>query len=494
MHGRDGGARGAPIGFEPGPPLTGVLRAPGSKSLAQRYILAASLAHGSTRLGGLPAGDDVAATLALVRAAGVQVDAAGGPGAVRIAGRPPGGLASGWLAVDVRERGAPAPPIREHGEHAEHGEHGQYNAGESGTLARFASALLALCARPGAVARLGGAGTLLARRSPALFRALSDAGAGVAFEGLPGGWPVRLTAIGPPSWLDLVDPTSSQEASALALALAAYPGQSTLRITGELPSAPYFSMTLAVLERFGAVVREPRAPDPGTARTLKIALKGPLEAPRDPLTVEPDASSAAIALVAACISGGEVRASGFSAGGAARPLQGDVRIVDHLAAFGCAARMEAGMLIAGGTPRRPAELDLRGEPDLAPPLAALAAARALVAPAGERPTRLFGLHTLPGKESSRIEVLARGIAALGLHVHTTSASLEIGPAQGAADRVDRVDLDAAGDHRMVFAFALLGLARRGIRVVDSAPIAKSWGTFFHDLERLGAHVARRDGV
>ena len=65
-------------------------------------------------------------------------------------------------------------------------------------------------------------GTLAKRKSPALFDALRTSG--VRFEALdgatPGGWPVRMHPIGPPSSVTIVDPSSSQEVSALALALS----------------------------------------------------------------------------------------------------------------------------------------------------------------------------------------------------------------------------------------------------------------------------------
>ena len=74
-----------------------------------------------------------------------------------------------------------------------------------------------------------------------------------------------------------------------------------------MPSRPYLEMTLGVLRDFGARIErververaasgEPRA----EAETLRI--RGPLVAPADPWTVEPDASSAAVAL-AVCDAG-----------------------------------------------------------------------------------------------------------------------------------------------------------------------------------------------
>ena len=54
-----------------------------------------------------------------------------------------------------------------------------------------------------------------------------------------------------------------------------------------------------------------------------------------------------------------------------------------------------------------------------------------------------------------------------------------------------VELSGQGDHRMVFAFALLSLVRPGIAVSGAEAAAKSWPGFVSELERLGA--IRREG-
>jgi 3-phosphoshikimate 1-carboxyvinyltransferase len=164
----------------------------------------------------------------------------------------------------------------------------------------------------------------------------------------------------------------------------------------------------------------------------------------------------------------------------ARSLQGDVRIAEHLRAFGVVATFQGGVLACRGRATRGARVDLAGEPDLAPPLAAVAAAVALgVGEASE----LVGLGTLPGKESSRIAVLAEGLEQIGVRARAGSASLSIAP--GARTEGEHV-LDPRGDHRMAFAFALLGLVVPSVRVRDPDCVAKSWPGFWEEMERLGA--------
>lgn len=377
--------------------IEGRLRVPGSKSIAQRAIVCAALAEGRTEIAGLPDGDDVRA------------------------------------AERVRIRGADVLSV-----------------GESGTLARFVTAAVALCGEAGRPCEIRGEGSLLARRSPALFAALREAGAEIECLGIEDGWPVRVRPGPPVRRIVLRSPSSSQEVSALWIALAARPGTSSLEVEGAVPSRSYLELTRRVLLEFGA-------------RVEGATISGPLRAPERTFHVEPDASSAAVLLAAGCLTGGRVEIEGLAADSA----QPDARIFEHLARFG------RGMSV---------DVDLSDTPDLAPVLAAVAAGAARFAGAS---SRLAGLGTLPGKESSRIQVLARGLAQCGFSARAGPDFLEIGP--GAPARGEVV-LDPRGDHRMAFAFALLGLVQEGVLVLDPGCVSKSWPGFWEDLARCGARV------
>jgi 3-phosphoshikimate 1-carboxyvinyltransferase len=430
-------------GLRPGPPLEGALRTPGSKSLAQRALVCALLARGRTTLAGLPAGSDVRAALELAAACGAQVLETAEQ-SVRIEG--------------TAGSGGPDPK-------------GRVDVGESATLGRSSLAALACNARPGTRVELVAQGSLQRRSSPALIAALERGGVEFASRT----WPWVCTAAAPRSEYTLETPSSSQELSALLIALAAHPGRRSVRVRGNLPSRPYVEMTCAVLAAFGAAGSG--ADDAGGSLWH---VEGPLRAPRERWTLEPDASSAAVALAAGCLSGGSVLALGLEEDS----LQGDVRIAQHLEAFGCKVEWCPDGLRAGAWPRRAAELDLSGEPDLAPVLAVVAAAAALDGGTTERWSRLGGLGTLPGKESARSEVLAAGLTQAGWRCELLDQALRIGPRSSHDDAP--VLLDAQGDHRMAFAFALLGLLRPGVQVAGAQSVAKSWPGFWDDMHALGA--------
>ncbi len=434
------------MGFEPGTALQGEACVQGSKSIALRALVAAALADGRTVIEGLPDGEDVRAGIELARALRARVEA----------------LGLGSIAVQAHERRGPWPETLE--------------VGESGTLARFATALAGFGLGPPRV-MVGGRGTLLARKSEPLLSALERAGATPRPLGPSGSWPLEIGGASVPAEIELVDPISSQEISALLIAASACPHHPRLVVRGTIPSRPYLGITIGVLQRFGARVDERRL----DSDEVEFQTEGALRAPPEQLAIEPDASLAAIALAAACLSRGEIRVRGF----ATDSFQGDLWIAEHLCAFGCDARREGDAIVAGGSPTRGASVDLEDTPDLAPVLAAVAAGAAQAS--GEW-SELTGLDTLSRKESARVAVLAEGLGRAGWRVEGGTSSLRIGPPRSA--RAGTAVLDPHGDHRMAFAFALLGLLRPGIRVSNPGCVAKTWPSFWEDFEALGVRVER----
>ncbi len=438
------------LGLAPGPELQGSARVPASKSIAQRALVLAALSEGTTRLAALPDAQDVLAARTLIGSVGARIEVLA-PAALAVRGVPPGPH-RGWISDAALA------------------------LGESGTLARLATAAAALTGRTGREIELVPAGSLARRSSAPLFRALRAAGVRTT-PGESIGWPVRVAPIGPPSELELLDPVSSQEASALLIALSAWPDEIVLRVEGTVPSRPYLELTCATLASFR--VRVERTRDGALERFL---VRGPLVAPAEPITIEPDASAAAVALAAGCLSGGALEVRGLGA----RSHQGDLRIVEYLSRFGCEAKAGDDRLRARGFPAREVLVDLSGEPDLAPVLAAVAAAHAWRGGAG---SLLTGLGTLPRKESSRIDVLAHGFEAAGIACEPGPDFLRVGPRH--TGEVREVVLDPQGDHRMAFAFALLGLVRPGVLVRGAGCVRKSWPKFWGEMERLGARVEVR---
>lgn len=463
----------APRGLAPEMRVEGRIAVPGSKSVAQRALLLAALGPGGSRLRGVFEGADVEHMLGTLGALGL------GP---------------------ERERDELVWPQRSGLDRERQPAGSTIAVGESGTAARLWTALAGLgCLGPGPWT-VESEGSLSRRRSSALLNCLGGAGVGLVprnpdrgdfplevrppARGSSASQPDQDSRRGP---LVLRSPGSSQEVTGLLLgmALGGHPGP--LEVHGEIPSRPYVGITGDVLRRFGVRLAEtgPGAdPDDGEGSgAARFRCQGPLRAHAAPLAIEPDASAAAVALAAGCLSGGRVQVAGLFADAA----QGDVAIAGHLAAFGCRSGFDGQGMWAEGEPQRGARLDLTGEPDLAPVLAAVGAAAALL---GRGPTELTGLGTLAGKESDRVQVLAAGLRATGFEVEADASTLRIARGASAQDAGAPVRvLDPHGDHRMAFAFGLLGLVVPGVRVSNPDCVSKSWPRFWTSLGNAGEKPA-----
>ncbi|MFT7541777.1 MAG: 3-phosphoshikimate 1-carboxyvinyltransferase, partial [Gammaproteobacteria bacterium] len=293
--------------------------------------------------------------------------------------------------------------------------------GESGTAARFCTAALAFAGVPGSVRTVAVSGTMGARKSPPLLTSLRAAGVSMQSAG-PGSWPLTLKSIPMPQELVIKNPVSSQEVSALLFALAFQGGQ-RLIVRGAIPSLPYVELTRAVLASFGVqfevhrgaeVCFEKSIPDIGPFRVNDVI-------PHE-LTIEADASSAAVAWAAGILAHTPVAVSGF----ARVPLQGDAQILQLLRSAGAHCHeADAGRWQVQGQISSGWQANLEQTPDLAPPLVALAAALAVGHFGTSQPSRFTGLGTLHGTESPRLEVLGRALQQVGIAAQWGADWLEI---------------------------------------------------------------------
>ncbi len=115
---------------------------------------------------------------------------------------------------------------------------------------------------------------------------------------------------------------SSQFVTALMLIGPLLEGGLRLRLTSPLVSVPYVRLTAGVMEAFGVT-------DVGVADDQVVVAEGRYAGTS--FVVEPDASSASYPLAIAAVRGGAVTVAGLSTASA----QGDITIVELLAAMGC---------------------------------------------------------------------------------------------------------------------------------------------------------------
>jgi 3-phosphoshikimate 1-carboxyvinyltransferase len=334
------------------------------------------------------------------------------------------------------------------------------DAGASGTTLRLLTAMAAMGKRP---SRLGGVPRLAERPIEPLLEALRRLGAhasrlsrnerGAFLEA--GGRPLRGGAVA-------VDGSgSSQFASALLTIGAVLPEGLHLSLHGSVVSLPYIGLTVEMLTRFGAEIRE-AGPRYTVAPTGLHAAE---------VEIEGDWSSASYLLAAAAILGGTVAVEGLRADS----RQADAASVPLLRLAGALVDVSSGCVATRGTGKLVAfEVDLRQAPDLAPTAAVLALFC-------EGRSILTGIGHLRGKESDRLEAIAESLMALGRTVRPSRDALVV----EAADRPLRAATIATrGDHRIAMAFALAALRLEGIELDDPGCVAKSYPAFWEDLQAL----------
>lgn len=416
--------------MQPGGPIRGAIRPPGSKSITNRAMVCAALADGSSVLDGALDSEDTRLMASALGALGFAVrhDAA-----------------HSRLEIDGSSGRIPAPRA-------------ELFTGNSGTTMRFLTALV--CLGHG-VYRLDGAPRMRQRPIGDLLEALAQLGVEARCEGQGGCPPVVIRASGLRGGrADVPGSTSSQFLSGLLLAAPAASGPVELVVSGALVSQPYVAMTLSVMRAFGARAECPSpqhflVPGRQTYRACRYA-------------VEPDASAASYFFAAAAITGGEVTVLGLSR----ESLQGDVAFCERLERMGCRVRYERDSITVAGGPLRGIETDMNAISDTVQTLAA-------VALCAEGPTTITGVAHIRHKETDRLHALSVELRKLGAEVEERPDGLRIVPRP-----LHGAEIDTYDDHRMAMSLALVGLVVPGVVIRQPSCTAKTYPRFFDDLEAL----------
>ncbi len=256
---------------------------------------------------------------------------------------------------------------------------------------------------------------------------------------------------------------SSQFLSALMMvAPLACRKPASLLVDGPLVSKPYVEMTLAMMGQWGATWRQPKDGYIFTAESLNSF--GNVKR----YEIEPFASAASYFFAAAALMGGQVAVAGLPE----NSLQGDVHFVDVLAEMGCRVeRGEEGITVHGG-PLRGIDADMNDISDTVMTLAAVACF-------AEGPTTIRNVAHIRHKETDRLAALAAELRRVGAGVDEFADGLTITPRP-----LHGAEIETYNDHRMAMSMALIGLRVPGIVLKNPGCVAKTYPSFFADLEKL----------
>ena len=409
----------------------GTVRLPGSKSISNRTLLLAALAHGETAIHDLLISDDVERMLDALKLLGVSW-------------RQDGGI------FRVSGANGPFPNKR-----------ADLFLGNAGTAFRPLTAALALC---DGRYHLSGVPRMHERPIGDLVDALRQAGAVIGYEGNDGFPPLEIS---PAQTIDnsvvrVRGDVSSQFLTGLLMALPLMKKRMTIEVIGELISKPYVEITLNLMARFGVRVER------DSWRSFTLPENSIYQSPGT-IYVEGDASSASYFLAAGAIAGGPVRVEGVGRAS----IQGDVRFVEALEQLGAPVTMGENW-IEVSAPRegklRAFDLDLNHIPDAAMTLAVAALFT-------DGPCRLRNIASWRVKETDRITAMATELRKVGAGVEEGQDYLRVVPPPD-GKLISNAQIDTYDDHRMAMCFSLVSLGDVPIRINDPNCVAKTFPDYF----------------
>lgn len=264
---------------------------------------------------------------------------------------------------------------------------------------------------------------------------------------------------------------SSQYLSALLMAAPLAAGAVTIRVKGDLMSAPYVQMTLRLMQRFGVHVAVS-----GDMREFVVSPSTYQSPGR--VFVEGDASSASYFLAGAvlCPAGGRVTVHGVARGS----LQGDVRFVEILQKMGASVAYDDVAM----TVSRDAGVVLQGVDEDCGDIPDVAMTLAIVGLFARGRTIIRNVYNWRVKESERMVAIVTEMRKLGATVEEGRDYLIVhGLSNG--DRLPRlknhVYIDTYDDHRMAMCFSLAACAGVTVHIRDPACVTKTFPTFFQEL-------------
>ncbi|HPA71842.1 MAG TPA: 3-phosphoshikimate 1-carboxyvinyltransferase [Spirochaetota bacterium] len=390
--------------------IGGAVSIPGSKSHTIRALALGLLADGESVIRKPLESSDTLSCLAMVERFGARVTREGGIWRLRGTGPIPA------LPDDV------------------------IDTGNSGTTLYIGLGIASLL---GGATVFTGDGQIRSRPADGLLGAINDLG-GRAFSTRGNGKP-PLVIEGPVRGGETsIEAVTSQYLTSLLIALPLAGADSVINVP-LLNEAPYVTMTLRWLERLGARVE---ADD----RYRRFRVPGRQSYRPFDEEIAADFSSATFFLVAAAVTGCELELRGLDF----TDPQGDKEVVNILKAMGAEVAIgERSIRIRGGK-LTGGVFDLNAIPDALPALSVAACF-------AEGETRLVNVPQARLKETDRIAVMCRELSKMGARVEELPDGLIV-----KRSALKGTAVDGHGDHRVVMALSVAGLAAEGTTTVGTA--------------------------
>jgi 3-phosphoshikimate 1-carboxyvinyltransferase len=397
------------------------LKAPASKSYAQRAILMAALAKGQSRVSRIGQSDDVQHILTVARSLGAAIEPVEEADVIMIKGFQ-SAVKSSWFV------------------------------GESGLGARLAIPIAAVFSEE---ILINGKGSLLARPMTVHTQILPDFGVQILHHNLH--LPIRVKGPLKGGEVYLDGSTSSQYLSGLLMALPLAQSDSKI-VVKNFASRPYLDMTIDLLKRFDITINE---------KQNAFQIPGNQQYKSTNYVVEGDWSGAAFWAVY-----GAIHQSIQIEGLHERSLQADRAIIDVLTQVGATVEWQHQVLSVSPEKLHPFEFDAWHCPDLFPVLVVLGAAIKGV-------SIIHGVDRLKHKESDRGAVLMEEFAKLGLVIDITGSKMIV----HGTGKLQSGVISSHNDHRIAMAGAIAALLTdEGVEIHGAEAVNKSYPGFWEEFQ------------
>ncbi|HBS9903405.1 TPA: 3-phosphoshikimate 1-carboxyvinyltransferase [Klebsiella aerogenes] len=411
--------------------VDGTVNLPGSKSVSNRALLLAALAHGTTVLTNLLDSDDVRHMLNALNALGVHYTLSADRTRCEVTGNGGPLQASGALELFL---------------------------GNAGTAMR---PLAALCLGDNDIV-LTGEPRMKERPIGHLVDALRQGGAQIEYleqENYP---PLRLRGGFNGGQVEVDGSVSSQFLTALLMTAPLAPQDTTIAIKGDLVSKPYIDITLHLMKTFGVDVEN------HNYQRFVVRGKQQYQSPGDYL-VEGDASSASYFLAAGAIKGGTVKVTGIGR----NSVQGDIRFADVLEKMGATITWGDDFIACTRGELNAVDMDMNHIPD-----AAMTIATAALFAKGT--TVLRNIYNWRVKETDRLFAMATELRKVGAEVEEGEDYIRITP----PETLKFAEIGTYNDHRMAMCFSLVALSATPVTILDPKCTAKTFPDYFEQLARI----------
>ncbi len=431
-----------------------IVKAPSSKSLSHRALIAGALSEGTTVVLDPLDSNDINRTMDCLNTMGAEFNVDAGATTVSgIDGGPKGG--------------AKEPAVLE--------------MRDSGTTCRL---ITALAGAGKGLFRVQGTPRMHDRPIGALTSALESQGVKVTFSDKEGYPPVTLEADGfGGKEMNISLEESSQYLSGLLLAAPLAKETTIINVIGKKAvSWPYVALTLNVMEDFRVSFEVQTRQDgkwkKADWRKVEKVIPGeirfkvkPSRYVRDEYSVEGDWSNASYFLAAGAVGGKPVKIEGLSTDS----LQGDRAIMDILKSMGAKIESDDHSVTVHPSKLHGVEVDMGLCPDLVPTVA-------VAASFADSPTTITNVAHLRIKECDRLEASAAEVMRAGGKAEMTDDSITIIPAKH--KKGERIVFNTYDDHRLAMSTAIFSLA--GIEAIPEEPgcVNKSFPGFWDEWAKV----------